>query len=375
MQVKEIMSKNLISVRPDEHVSQAISKMEKHRIHQLPVMNDGRLYGMLELKKLVSRNIDIASAKVENFATNVPQIDANASVESAAQLLLSSAFRAVPVTDGGNVVGIVSESDIMKVAKQFVQGLDEPVEKIASSAECVEKGGNYGQIKNLVLDKNLSRVPIVDANRILGVVSTFEMIKILRGNETMETRGRNEKVAKEKIRLEETPATAVMRPALVVQGNKTIGDAIDLLRTNEEIIISNGGIKIVTHKDVMELFSKAPQNGVYVQITGMHDESIEFKAKIDMTVTEFVKKMSKVVKNIEYLVIHVEKMHKQGPKEKYSIRARFKSHEGFFVAHAWGWKPIDVIQEVFDNLEREALHKHGKIKSGVKKSRFLRKGR
>ncbi|MBS3051439.1 MAG: CBS domain-containing protein [Candidatus Aenigmarchaeota archaeon] len=376
MNVRELMTKNIVSARPDEHISQALGKMEKHRLHQLLVMTDSRLYGMLELKKIVSKNMDISSAKVENFATNVPNIDANASVESATQLLLSSALRAVPVTDGGDVVGIISESDIMKVAKQFVKPLNEPVDRIASEAEHITKDGNYGQIKRLIFDRNVSRVPIVDDGKVVGIVSTLEMIRMLRGKETMEVRGgTQEKAAREKIRMEETPATAMMRNAIIVPGSKAITDVIDLLRTNEEVIISGEGIKIVTHRDILELFPQAKQNGVHVQITGMQDESIDFKAKMDTTVTDFVKKISRMVNRMEYLVVHIEKMHKQSPKEKYSIRARFKSPEGFFVAHAWGWKPIDVIQEVFGNLEREVLNKHGKIRSDVKKSRAMRKAR
>lgn len=375
MQVKEIMSKNVISARPDEHVSQALSKMERHRIHQLLVMSDERLLGMIELKKIVTRNIDISSAKVENFATNVPNIDANASVESAAQLLISSAARALPVTDAGNLVGIVSETDVMKVAKQFIRG-DRNADEIASIAECVEKQGNYGHIKKLIFEKNVSRVPIIDNGKVTGIVSTLELIRMLKGKETMEVRGgTQEKAAREKLRLEETPSSAVMRPALVVKPGKNIGEIIDLLKTNEEVIIVNGDIRIITHKDILELFAQAPQKGVYVQITGMHDESIEFKAKMDMAVADFVKKMAKIAENIEYLALHIEKMHKQGPKEKYSIRARFKSHDGFFVAHAWGWKAIDVLQEVFGNMEREVMHKHGKLKTDSRKKRTMRKGR
>src|SRR3989338_5990261 len=178
MQVKEIMSKNPITAKPDEHVSQSLSKIEKHRIHQLLVMSDERLLGMIELKKVVTKNIDISSSKVENFASNVPHIDANASVESAAQMLLTSAARALPVTDAGSVVGIISETDIMKVAKQFVRGLDNPASQIASAAERVDKSCNYGQIKKLFIEKNVSRVPVVDGGKIEGIVGTLELVRI-----------------------------------------------------------------------------------------------------------------------------------------------------------------------------------------------------
>ncbi|HLC76685.1 MAG TPA: CBS domain-containing protein [archaeon] len=378
MLVKDLMSKNVVSVRPDEHISQAVAKMEKNKIHQLLVMSDSSLYGMLELKKIVSREIDISSAKVENLATNVPNIDANASVESAAQLLLSSAARALPVTEAGSVVGVISESDLMRVAKQFVKGLNSNLQEILTPAIYLGKNDNFGSVKRLLFDKNISRVPVVDSGKVIGVVSTFEMLKVLRAGKTMEAHGgrTQEKGAKERLRLVETPVTAIMRPATALSGSKTISDAIELLKTNEELIVNyDGGFGVVTPKDIVELFAAAPKKEVYVQITGMHNESIEFKARMDIAVTEFVTKIAKIVRNIEYFVVHVDKMQKQGNKSKYSIRVRFKASEGFFVAHAWGWKPLDVIQEVFRNLESEILHKYGKVQAGRKKRRFASKGR
>ncbi len=376
MLVKDIMSKNVISVRPDEHVSQALAKMEKNKIHQLLVMNNSSLYGMLELKRIVSRDIDVSSAKVENLATNVPRIDSNASVESAAQLLLTSAVRALPVTEAGGVVGVLSESDMVKVAKQFVKGLNQNVRDILTPAEYLDKNGNFGSVKGLFFDKNISRVPIVEGEKVLGMVSTFEMIKVLKSGRSLEARGGKlqEKGTVEKMRLVETPVTAIMRPAVILSGDKKISDVIELLKTNEEVVVKyEDGIGIVTPKDIIELFAASPKKEVYVQITGMHDESIEFKVKMDMAVTEFVNKIAKIVKRVEYLVIHVEQMHKQGNKSKYSIRARFKSPEGFFVAHAWGWKPLDVIQEVFRNMEREVLHRHDRIRTDMAKRRFITK--
>lgn len=370
MFVRDIMSKNIISIEPDEHISQALSKMEKHKIHQLPVMSKGSFYGMLELKKIVSRDLE-NTAKAANFATNVPSIDADASIESAAQLLLTSAARALPVTKAGQIVGVISETDTMKVAKQFVKGLNQKVTDIMTQAECIGKTENYGRIKRLLFGKNISRVPIVDGDRVLGVVSTFEMIRILKGKETMEVRGgTQEKGTKEKLRLEETPVASFMRTATVMDGSKTVSDAIDLLCVNEEVIVkSDGTIGMITPKDILELFATGSKKQVYAQITGMHDESIEFKVKMDQAVTEFISKIGKISRNIEYLVVHVERMHKQGSKQKYSIRARFKSEFGFFVAHSWGWKPLDVIQEVFRNLEREVISRHGKLDTRARERR------
>jgi CBS domain-containing protein len=363
MLVKDVMTKNVISIGPDEHLSKALSKMQKYRINQLPVMSNGALYGMLELKKIVSRDLDITTTKASSLATSVPRIDANASVESAVELLLSSGLHAIPVTEAGSVVGIVSETDLMSVAKQFVKGLNQYAREIVTPAEYVTKNDNYGKLRRLMFEKNISRVPIVDDNRILGVVSTMEMIKILKGKERMDARGGllQEQGATEKLRLDVTEVSAVMRPAVVIAGEKMISEVIDLLRENEEVIVQTDEMfGVITPKDILELFASVSKKQLYVQITGMHDESVEFQVKMDQALSEFVKKMGRITENIEYLVVHVEKMHKQGARQKYSIRTRFKAPIGFFVAHSWGWRPLDVIQDVFKNLEREVVRKHEK---------------
>ncbi len=364
MQVKDIMTKNVITIEPDETVSQALAKMKARKIHQLPVVKNGNLYGIIGLKNIVTKNIDTASAKVSSIASNVTTIDAGSNAESAAELLLKSGLRSLPVTDGGKLVGIISETDFMKVANQFLRNQNIYVSEIMTDANYLAKDSTIGAVKMLMLNKNISRVPIIDKNNVVGIIGTFDLIHIIEGKQTMEARGGRlkEPGTKEKLNIEKTPVGTAMRSPTIIGGDKTIRDVIGLLKEHEEVVVQHEGkIGVVTHRDILELFAQAPKKQVYVQITGMHDEGIEFKVMMDKAVDEFVQKMGKVIANIELLAVHVEKMHKQGARFKYSIRTRFRTPIGFFVAHAWGWKPLDVIQDVFKNLEREVMHKYGKM--------------
>ena len=49
----EIMSKNLISVSPEDHIYQAYILMAKHRIKHIPVLQDGRILGVITLRDLL----------------------------------------------------------------------------------------------------------------------------------------------------------------------------------------------------------------------------------------------------------------------------------------------------------------------------------
>lgn len=371
MQVKDIMVKNVVSVGPDDAVSQALAKMKRYKINQLLVANNNELYGMIELRRVATKDVNPAEIKVSNIATNVAVIDANASIESLVEMLLKSGLRALPVTEGGQLKGIVSETDIMNVAEHFVKGLNMKVSEIITPAIYVGKNDNIGTVKMLMLNNNISRVPVVEGDNIVGIIDALDMIRVLEGKEQMSARGGRlkEQGAKEKINVERTHAEAIMRSPTVIKGDQSISNVIGLLKKNEEVIVQHGEtVGVITPKDILELFVASPKKQVFVQITGMQNESIEFKATMDKTVNEFVNKMGKMIENIEFLFLHVNKMEKGGKRDLYSIRARFKVPFGLFVAHASGWKPNDVIQDVMKKLEREVLKKHSKMED-IKRSR------
>ena len=71
--VKEVMSPNVVSVAPDMETSAAASLMSKRRIRRLPVVENGKLCGMLSLGDLAKRentNPDAAEA-LGSICTNI----------------------------------------------------------------------------------------------------------------------------------------------------------------------------------------------------------------------------------------------------------------------------------------------------------------
>jgi CBS domain-containing protein len=361
MKVEDIMIKDLRYVSSGDYISKALGMMKSNRIHQLLVIDDNKLSGILELRKIVTKDMDPKITKVRTLMSNSPVLKKHENIEKCAELLLSSGFRAIPVVDKGKVVGIISETDIITFADDFID-TNKDASEISSKCIYAEKTDNMGKIRKLMLEKNISRIPIVDKERVIGVVETLDLIKLLEGTERMDARGGKLKEAgsKEKIGINAMPAESLMSQPVVVSGGKNIKDIVNLLQKYEEVIIQNGNTCIVTPKDILEMIVSKPKKGVYVQITGMQQESAEFQARTDKTVEEFVQKMGRMIKNIDYLFIHVERMTKGG-KVKYSIRIRFMTPVGMFISHAWGWHPIDVMQASFNKLQKEIMKKHGKM--------------
>jgi CBS domain-containing protein len=362
MIVKELMSTKIITAKNDETVSQAMSRMRQNKIHQMPVIDDG--IGMLLLKKIITSNIDASKAKVENFVRPVATLGQNEDVESAAEKILLSGLRALPVVSGKNIVGILSETDLLGVAD-----FDYPLEKIMTPCDYVSLGDDVGKVKKLIVYKNISRLPVVDDGKVVGVIGMLDLIDLELG---AKQHFRNDPSSgKEKMTVDSTPVESVMRNATIINRKKSLKDVIKMLKPNEEVIVDDGGLFIITPKDILELIARKPPGPqLYYQITNLDKEDSFAAGKIESAVREFAKKIGRVISNPESLTIHIDRHEKQGKKARYDIRTRLLTPMGLFVSHSSGWSLVDAVQDAVKNLEKEILKKYGKMADRSKEMRF-----
>ena len=58
IKVKDLMTKDVISITPDENVIEAATVMERHKIDRLPVVNAGKLVGIIARPDLIRALIE-----------------------------------------------------------------------------------------------------------------------------------------------------------------------------------------------------------------------------------------------------------------------------------------------------------------------------
>ena len=141
MKVKEIMSKDVVSIKPDDNAKDALNLLFKMQISGLPVINtQGKLVGMFTEKDILSQILPSYLEKIGRFVyeenpksikkkfqdlTNLPvsqlmrkdviTIDEEASLCEVARLMLTKRVRRIPVLNNEKkVVGIVAREDIVK---------------------------------------------------------------------------------------------------------------------------------------------------------------------------------------------------------------------------------------------------------------------
>ena len=118
--VSRIKGREIITIGPNNTLSEAIEKMVNHKIGALLVCEDnGKLLGLISerdiLRDLYQHNYDIATDKVKDVMTRdviigVPDDD----LEAISKIMSENGVRHLPVMTGDKVVGMLSIKDVIE---------------------------------------------------------------------------------------------------------------------------------------------------------------------------------------------------------------------------------------------------------------------
>ena len=109
---------------------------------------------------------------------DVVTISPDTRVRDAAKILDQKRISGVPVVDGGKVVGICSEADILNAGD-----MERPVNEVMSKdVVSVGPDTDVQEIARLMSDHGIKRVPVIDeAGRLVGIVSRADIVRAMAG--------------------------------------------------------------------------------------------------------------------------------------------------------------------------------------------------
>jgi CBS domain-containing protein len=128
--VKDWMSSNVVTITPDTPLAEAHRLMIDNNIRRLPAVKNKRLVGMVtrgdvrgaepseaSTLSIWEVNYLLATLKIKTIMSPNPlTISPSATIEDAADIMLQNKVSGLPVVDDkGNIVGIITESDIFRL--------------------------------------------------------------------------------------------------------------------------------------------------------------------------------------------------------------------------------------------------------------------
>ena len=115
--VKDIMTKIIISVNTETTVFQVAKMMEQSGIGAVLVKKDGHLSGIITDRdyatKIVSHKLSSDTSVETVMSSPLVTINYDESISAAAQRMTTKKIRKLAVTDNGNIVGLVTSTDLV----------------------------------------------------------------------------------------------------------------------------------------------------------------------------------------------------------------------------------------------------------------------
>jgi CBS domain-containing protein len=117
MTVRELVNGNVIWIGPDGTLRQAALLMMSNEVGSVAVEVDGAMEGILterDILRAVADDADLDQDRVRTWMTEYPDsFTPDMNVEEAAEWMLATGFRHLPVVDGDEVLGVISIKDVL----------------------------------------------------------------------------------------------------------------------------------------------------------------------------------------------------------------------------------------------------------------------
>jgi len=193
VRVEEIMTAELMTVGPEDDVIDALELMLKNHVMRLPVLDEGRLVGIITTTDFVNafdegfqgespgKKKIVTELLVRNIMHKpVIMIGADKSVLEAARLMTKENIGSLVINEKCKI-GIITESDIFK--RVVAQGKDSKKTKIADvmTTPCKTVGPNADMFEasKIFHDNDIRRLPVIESCEVIGIIAVEDIIDVI----------------------------------------------------------------------------------------------------------------------------------------------------------------------------------------------------
>jgi len=127
--VRNIMTKDIVSVEATANVSEALNLMVEKDIGSVVVTRDGKMMGIVTERDVLKKCCPVAQCTVmavrDVMSSPLVTIGVDAAIGEAANLMAQKKIRRLLVTEDGEIQGIITERDVMRATLDVFKTLSE----------------------------------------------------------------------------------------------------------------------------------------------------------------------------------------------------------------------------------------------------------
>lgn len=185
MQIKNLMSEDLITIDKDQNLTDALKLLRKHNVSRLPVTNNKELVGIISERDIANK---LGSSKYENMPPSrlhvssvmikdVITVPQSMQLGEVAKIMLEKGIGSVPVMDEDKMVGIVSKADFVTLAVGIAFDKISVKEIMCKDLVAVSPTERIVHARRLMLESHIGRLPVIDDNELVGMITSKDLMR------------------------------------------------------------------------------------------------------------------------------------------------------------------------------------------------------
>jgi CBS domain-containing protein len=362
--VAELMTGDPVTLPHDAPIAKALGLMRTRGFHEIPVLRNARLAGMITFESIARRVRGSLTTKVESLLILPPLVTPTTSLPEIAGQLLATGLRAAPVVGRrGELVGIVSRTDLVRALRSAPVAARATVESIAGPARVVIREDD--QVRHLLAQLRLLEehpLPVVDRKgRLVGAVGVADLGAVL----WRPTAGGKADAKTGRSALEVEVGSIMHSPAITVPIGTSAAEAASLMSREKvsSVFVVEGGrpTRVVGQSDLLGLVVGSARTAgpggrvedVYVEITGLRGSADPaLLADIDHLVAAGLRRIAKHLRPT-LLTLHFAP-HATHRTNDLTVEARLHTDVGIFYASHTGWNLMAGVAGLLEELAGQA---------------------
>ena len=190
--VGQIMVGPLLSIPSDRQMLDASHLMEKHGVRHLCVSEGGKIVGLISVRDLVKYFVYAEKGPIRDLddvyrplsvlmRRNIECIDRDATLMTAAKRMAEKRIGALMVTQGGEMVGIITERDLLQ---KGLAGNQDPAHVRVGSVMThtlidIDINRTVHDASDMMAEKHIRHLPVTENRTIVGILSVRDLVRMI----------------------------------------------------------------------------------------------------------------------------------------------------------------------------------------------------